>query len=74
MRIVRIKISNLLKKRRMTQMELSKLTNIRQAAISEMSRNDREKVDLHHLERIANALKIDDMNELITIEKTPDQM
>ncbi|WP_134705209.1 helix-turn-helix transcriptional regulator [Ammoniphilus sp. YIM 78166] len=73
MRLVRIKIQNLLKKRKMTQMQLSQLTNIRQAAISEMSRNNREKVDLNHLEKIANVLKIDDMNELITIEKTPDQ-
>lgn len=66
---VYIKIDELLKKTGLTQKELSLKTGVRQAAISEMARNKREKISLEHLEKIANALNIRDINELITIKE-----
>lgn len=66
---VRLRIDELLKNRGLTQQELSRLTGIRQAAISEMVRNKRQKISIHHLEKIAKALGITDVNELLTIEE-----
>jgi transcriptional regulator with XRE-family HTH domain len=64
---VRLKVKDLLHKRGLTQVQLSELTGIRQAAISEMSRDIRENVSLRHLEKIANALNITDIREIIDI-------
>jgi transcriptional regulator with XRE-family HTH domain len=64
---VRLKVKDLIHKRGLTQVQLSELTGIRQAAISEMSRDIRENVSLRHLEKIANALNITDIREIIDI-------
>lgn len=64
-----VKLSEVLKKRRITQLELSEMSGVRQAAISELSRNIRDSINIRHLERIADALNIDDIAELIEIRK-----
>lgn len=53
----------------MTQKELSLKSNVRQAAISELCRNERKEINLEQMERIAEALEINDISELIEIEK-----
>lgn len=52
-----------------TQVELSKKAGIRQAAISYMVSSNKKRVDMEHLSKIVSALDIEDINELITIEK-----
>ncbi|MDQ1233954.1 DNA-binding Xre family transcriptional regulator [Paenibacillus sp. SORGH_AS306] len=69
MRTIRIKLDELMAERGLTQMKLAEMSGVRQAAISEMSRNIREQVNLKTLIKIADALEIDDLSELMVIEK-----
>jgi putative transcriptional regulator len=63
-----VKLKEVLKKRNMTQLELSKKAKVRQAAISELCRNERKEINLEQMERIAEALGISDIGELIQFE------
>ncbi|OAB39276.1 transcriptional regulator [Paenibacillus macquariensis subsp. defensor] len=67
MKIV-IKLKEAMKNRGVTQLQLSKIANVRQAAISELCRDAREEVNLDMLTRIAKALKITDISELMQFE------
>ncbi|EES73309.1 DNA-binding helix-turn-helix protein [Paenibacillus sp. oral taxon 786 str. D14] len=69
MRKITIRLNEVMQERGLTQTKLAELSGVRQAAISEMSRNIREQINLRTLEKIADALDIDDISELITIEK-----
>lgn len=69
MRKIRIRLNEVMQERGLTQTKLSEMTGVRQAAISEMSRNIREQVNLKTLEKIADKLEIDDISELLVIEK-----
>lgn len=67
---IRIRLDEVLKARNnMTQKQLADMTKIRPAAISELYNNQRKTINKEHLEKIADALNIEDINELITIEK-----
>lgn len=66
-RKVRINIDKLLKDRGLTQKELSDLTDVRQAAISNLRRGFVERISIDHMERIASALDIDDINDIISL-------
>ncbi|MGG1644131.1 helix-turn-helix domain-containing protein [Paenibacillus sp. NRS-1782] len=68
MRTIRIKLNEIMAQRGLTQMQLAELSGVRQAAISEMSRNIREQINLRTLIKIADALEIDDISELLTLE------
>jgi putative transcriptional regulator len=65
-----VKLKEVLKQRNMTQLELSKKANVRQAAISELCRNERQEINLEQMERIADALGISDIGELIQFEES----
>lgn len=69
MRTIRMKLNEVMTERGLTQMKLAEMSGVRQAAISEMSRNIREQVNLRTLIKIADALDIDDLSELMVIEK-----
>lgn len=62
-----VKLTEILKERNMTQKELAELTEIRPAAISELANNQRRSINREHIERIAEALGIKDISELITL-------
>lgn len=62
-----VKLSDILKERDMTQARLAELTGIRKAAISEIVNNQRQTINRAHLERIADALGIEDVSELLTL-------
>ncbi|MDY8024215.1 helix-turn-helix transcriptional regulator [Paenibacillus polymyxa] len=70
MRTIRLKLNEIMAQRGITQTQLSELSGVRQAAISEMSRNIREQINLKTLVKIADALEIDDISELIIIENS----
>ena len=65
---VRINVDRLLNRYDLTQKELSELSGVRQASISQLSRGFVSRISIEHIERIANALKIDDISEIISIE------
>ena len=68
-RIIVCHLKQLLDERGMEQKELSKITNIREATISEMTRNINKMFPRSVLEKIADALELDDMNQLISFVK-----
>ncbi len=53
----------------MTQKELSDRTGVRQATISQISRGNVERLHLPALAKIADALGIEDITQLLTIER-----
>lgn len=62
-----IKIKDLLVKNDISLRELSRLTDIRHATLSELSNHKRENINFKHIEKIAEALDIDDIREIIDL-------
>lgn len=65
---IEITINSLLLKHNLSLRELSRMADIDISALSTLARGKRKRVDLGHLQRIAEALDITDMNELIKIK------
>ena len=65
-----VKIPNLLKSHGISLRELSRLTDIRHAALSELSNGKRQNINFSHIERIAEALNIDDIREIVDLTDT----
>mgnify|MGYP001379945979 CR=1 FL=1 len=69
-----VRLVELLKERNLTQVQLNELIKektgkeLRAAAISELANNQRRSINREHLERIAKALDITEINKLITLE------
>ncbi|WP_339820691.1 helix-turn-helix transcriptional regulator [Paenibacillus sp. FSL R7-0216] len=66
---VKIKLKQAMKEKGITQMQLSEIANVRQAAISELCRNARTEINLDMLSRIAEALEIKDISQLLEFEE-----
>lgn len=66
---IELRIKEAIESRGLTQKAIAEMTNIRPAAISQLVRGYVERLNLDHLQRIAEALEIEDINELITITK-----
>ncbi len=62
-----VKIKELLTKNNISLRELSRLTDIRHAALSELANHKRQNINFSHIERIAEALHIDDIREIIDL-------
>ncbi len=69
MRHVVLRIDKLMEQYGLTQVEFAEKVGIRQAAISQLARNHVARVSVDHLDRIINTFEIDDISELIIIEK-----
>ncbi|MBM7717326.1 DNA-binding Xre family transcriptional regulator [Bacillus thermophilus] len=67
-RRITIKLKEVLDKRGMTQKQLADLTEIRPATIHDLYHDRSKQIPRNVIEQIAEALNIDDINELITIE------
>ena len=67
--VVSVRLKKILKERNMTQKELSALTGIREATISSIARVSKRSIRYEYLVKIANALNITDINELMTFKK-----
>lgn len=63
-----IKLREQLDQRGMSQVKLSELTEIRPNAISNLVRGYVDRLTIDHIEKIAEVLEIEDINELITLE------
>ncbi|MEC1778385.1 helix-turn-helix transcriptional regulator [Schinkia azotoformans] len=64
-----IKLDKLLKEKNMSQREFAKITGIRHPTISAMCNNTAQQIPIKNIKSICKVLEIDDLNELITIEK-----
>lgn len=62
-----IRIPELLQRQGISLRELSRLADIRHAALSELSNGKRENINFSHIEKIADALGIDDIREIIDL-------
>ena len=65
---VEILINELLRNYGLSMNQLHLLTGIRRATLSELANGKRQRIQLEHIEKIASALKIEDINEIITLE------
>ncbi|GGN67451.1 MULTISPECIES: helix-turn-helix domain-containing protein [Oceanobacillus] len=62
-----IKIKELLVEHNISLRELSRLTDIRHATLSELSNHKRENINFRHIEKIAEALGVDDIRDIIDL-------
>lgn len=67
MKKVRLQINQLLYNRDMSLTQLHVKTGIRLAALSKLANGKRQRIQFEHLEKIVQALDIEDMNELFSI-------
>ena len=62
-----VKIHELIKEYNISLRELSRQTDIRHAALSELANQKRESISFRHIERIADALGIKDIRKIIDL-------
>lgn len=62
-----VKIPRLLVAHNISLRQLSRLTDIRHATLSELQNGKRENINFGHIERIAEALQITDIREIIDL-------
>ncbi|MFS7266888.1 helix-turn-helix domain-containing protein [Carnobacterium divergens] len=67
-KMLEIKIHNLLKAYNISLSELSRLSDIEVARLSELANGKRQRIQINHLVRIAEALDIDDISEIIQLK------
>lgn len=68
-----IKIDDLLIKHDISLRELSRLTDVRHATLSELRNYKRQNINFGHIERIAEALNIEDIREIIDLINVDDE-
>jgi transcriptional regulator with XRE-family HTH domain len=62
---IKVKLKEVLKERNITQKQLEEISGVPQSRISKLCSEDRKEVNLLMLERIADALDIKDLSQLI---------
>lgn len=62
-----VKIADLAKAHNISLRELSRRSDVRHAALSELSNGKRESINFSHIERIAEALNISDIREIVDL-------
>lgn len=73
MKRVNIKLKKILKERKMTQMQLSELSNVTQAKISNLCNNKLKELNIGILERLVTALGINDISVLMQLENVEEE-
>ena len=66
---IKMKVKELLDERKMTQKELAKRSGIRESTISDIVRGTRTVINFEHLSKVAEALNVTDIRELIDFEE-----
>jgi DNA-binding Xre family transcriptional regulator len=64
---IELRLHVVLKERKLKQRDLARMTGLRPNAISNLYRGFPERLTIDHIERIANALKITDIRELVVL-------
>ena len=65
MKVIKIRLKQALKDRSLTQKQLEALSGVSQARISKLCRDDRQEVNLLMLSKIADAMNITNISELL---------
>ncbi len=66
--VVKLKVKDALDKRELSQKRLAEMSGIRESTISDIVRGTRTVINFEHLSKIAEALVITDIRELIDFE------
>lgn len=66
---VKLKVKELLEERNITQKKLAQVSGIRESTISDIVRGTRTVINFEHLSKIAEALEIDNISQLIDFEE-----
>ncbi|EOA7317659.1 helix-turn-helix domain-containing protein [Enterococcus faecalis] len=66
---VEVLINDLLAERNMSLRELARLSGIESSNLSNLANGKRKRIYLEHIERIADALEIDDISRIMKISK-----
>lgn len=66
---IKLKVKELLEERRITQKKLAQMSGIRESTISDIVRGTRTVINFEHLSKIAEALEIDNISQLIDFEE-----
>ena len=66
---VKLKVKELLEERNITQKNLAQISGIRESTISDIVRGTRTVINFEHLSKIAEALEIDNISQLIDFEE-----
>jgi len=64
-----VKIHELTKEKGISLRELSRLTDIRHAALSELANQKRQNINFKHIEKIAETFNIEDIREIVDFDK-----
>lgn len=67
---VRVKIQELMAENNLTLRQLSLLTDIRHPTLIELRQQKRQNINFGHIERIADALNIDDIRKIIDFDRS----
>jgi len=68
-RKVEVLINDLLAERQMSLRELARLSGIEPSNLSNLANGKRQKIYLEHIERIADALEIDDISKILKLSR-----
>ena len=66
---VKLKVKELLEERNITQKKLAQISGIRESTISDIVRGTRTVINFEQLSKIAEALEIDNISQLIDFEE-----
>ncbi|MDL5039521.1 helix-turn-helix domain-containing protein [Heyndrickxia coagulans] len=64
-----VRLDRVLSDRNLTQKELAEMTGLRPASISELYNNQRKSLNREHIEKIAEALNIKNISELVELKE-----
>ena len=64
-----LEVKELLEERNITQKKLAQISGIRESTISDIVRGTRTVINFEHLSKIAEALEIDNISQLIDFEE-----
>ncbi|WP_391572676.1 helix-turn-helix domain-containing protein [Cohnella sp.] len=67
-----VKIHALIRQREISLRELSRLSDVRHAALSELANGKRANINFSHIEKIADALGINDIRDIIDFVEVED--
>ena len=66
--VVKLKVKEALESRKLSQKKLAEMSGIRESTISDIVRGTRTVINFEHLSKIAEALEVTDIRELIDFE------
>ena len=66
---IKLKVKELLEEREITQKKLAQMSGIRESTISDIVRGTRTVINFEHLSKVAEALEIENISQLIDFEE-----